>query len=181
MTLKLVSDFERCAKTQQRTTLESDAVVWGVHHERVHLSIFRVSAASGTWSFSPCPLMLPRTSCLRRVRTTSPPRSPRGELLPSCPRPRSSPCSSTPLTGPTAGIRYTQTQNILDASDCTCIIFSCPLHHMTCFISSIDSNWILSGVWFLPASVVLMSLIYLYVSAREMSPDPEISCLSLFD
>lgn len=73
---------------------------------------FLLSVASGTWTFSPCPPMLPRTSYLRRAQTTFPQRSHRGELLPSCPRPRSSPCSSTLLTEPTAGIRYKHSRSL---------------------------------------------------------------------
>lgn len=87
------------------------------------LSISCVSVASGTWSFSRCPLMLAQTSCLRRVLTTSPQRSPHGELLPCCPRPRSSPCSSTPLTGPTAGIRYTTHTEYIQWLT-SCVIFN---------------------------------------------------------
>lgn len=149
------------------------------------LPIFCASVASGTWTFFLCPLMLLRTSCLRRAQTTSPQRSPPGELLPCCPRPRSSPCSSTPLTEPTAGIRciHKHTDYIrchwlhvyyfyLSTAAC---LFTC---HVSCLI--IIEFSIYECVWRLlfSVSMEIMSMIYLYVSMWEMSQDPEIHCFN---
>lgn len=142
---------------------------------------FCVSVASGTWSFSPCPLTLPRTSCLRRALTTSPQKTPRGELLPCCPRPRSSPCSSTPPTGPTAGTRYVHKHTEYIRCQPLRMHYSLTLcgrllRHVTRFVSVsiIIELFIRDCARSLISPRELMSLIYPYVSVREMSQDPEI-------
>lgn len=141
-----------------------------VYHECLHffLIFFCVSVASGTWSFSLYPLILARTSSLRKALTTSPQRIPRGALLPCCPRPRSSPCSSTPLTEPTAGIRYIHKQNTLRAKWLHMHYFCLPLPASSYDMLHlcIDLQWVLYPrlleVLFFSVSEELMSLIYLY-------------------
>lgn len=153
----------------------------------VYTVVFLLSVASGTWTFSPCPPTLPRTSYLRRAQTTFPRRSPRGELLPFCPRPRSSPCSSTLLTEPTAGIRYKHKSIPPAARVLFSLLRSGPPRRGTHLIPAlILIKFFTPGCrhGLLPLCVCgdnEPDLSIGYVSAQEMSPDPEVCLLSLFD
>lgn len=153
----------------------------------VYTLSFLLSVASGTWTFSPCPPMLPRTSYLRRAQTTFPQRSPRGELLPSCLRPRSSPCSSTLLIEPTAGIRYKHSRSLRLHVYYISILRNSPPHRGTHLIPAlILIKLFIAGC---RHGLLLLSmcgdnepdLSIGYVSVREMSRDPKVCLLSLFD
>ncbi len=89
--------------------------VWTKFNEMLIVWLFLML---GTWSISLYPPTLAQISTLRKVPTTSTPRSRPGEQLLFCPKPKSSPFLSTRPTEPIPGIR--------SVSNCSCVIQSHP-------------------------------------------------------